>query len=213
MMLLVSGATATMRRYKHRPHLGHLLTPQNRNSMATYAETGLPFGADNGCFRGFEPIAFERMLRRIEGRADNELLFVVAPDVYANAAATLALFEEWAPRLQREDLPIALVAQDGQERLPLPWGAFSTLFIGGSTAWKESDAARELAAVAHLRGVRVHVGRVNTIRREALYIPVGADTFDGSQYSMFPDRYIPWALARMDALEEKRQERIACWQP
>jgi predicted solute-binding protein len=65
--------------------------------------------------------------------------------VVADAKATLDLFERWQPVLQRvwatvneADVdagaavhqPIAPVAQDGLERLPVPWEQFQALFVG-----------------------------------------------------------------------------------
>src|SRR5438132_1322729 len=87
--LLISGSTCSVcdlaGRYPHR--LGHLLTPKNRNGMAATLATGLPHACDNGAYRGFEPERFRRLLKRIAGQP--RCLFVVCPDVVADARATL----------------------------------------------------------------------------------------------------------------------------
>lgn len=43
-----------------------------------------------------------------------------------------------------------LVAQDGLERLRIPWNSFDALFIGGTTEWKLGAAARAIARDASL---------------------------------------------------------------
>jgi hypothetical protein len=88
-------------------------------------------GADNDCFNGFDPGRYLDLLEAISYRSG--CLFVAAPDVVGDAMATLALFERWQPVLQgvwatvdEDDVepgqlvhqPVALVAQDGSERLP-----------------------------------------------------------------------------------------------
>jgi hypothetical protein len=74
----------------------------------------------------------------------------------------------------------ALVAQDGLEALPVPWEAFDVLFIGGSTAWKLSEACFSLIAEAKRRGKWVHMGRVNSLRRLRIAKSVGCDSVDGT---------------------------------
>ncbi len=125
------------------------------------------------------------MLDKIEGQPG--CLWVACPDVVADAAATFDLFQQWQPRLKGRDLPVALVAQDGLEKLRVPWSKLEALFIGGSTAWKEGDAARKLALKAKSKGKLVHMGRVNSLRRIRLAAAFGCDSIDGSGFSMFPD--------------------------
>lgn len=96
----------------------------------------------------------------------NRCVFVVAPDVVANAVATLDLFRWYAWRIQSLGFPVALVAQDGLEglRWPPTW-AYDALFVGGTTAWKLSAAADWCIRRAMQAGKWVHVGRVNSQRR------------------------------------------------
>lgn len=121
-------------------------------------------------------------------------MWVAAPDVVANARATLELFATWQPRLRARGLPVALVAQDGLEAFEVPWAAIDCLFIGGSTDWKLSESARRLVAEAKLRHKLVHVGRVNTRRRIGMAFDWGADSVDGTAFSRFPDIKIPLGL-------------------
>ncbi len=190
MMLLVSGSTRTVCGLADccRGNLGHLLTPSNRNGMAAILATGLPWAADNGAFSGFDPNRFRRLLRKIRGQP--RCLFVVCPDVVANARATLAQFPWWRLELAAAGVPVALVGQNGAEDLPIPWDDFDCWFIGGDTRWKLSQASADLAAEAKARGKWVHMGRVNSLRRlEAAYL-MGCDSVGGSSMSMFGDKYI-----------------------
>jgi hypothetical protein len=159
-LLLVSGATATMRREQSR-RLGFLFVPSQR---ALPPDTnGRPWAADNGAFAGFDEPAFVEMLAGLAGREGG--LFVSAPDVVGDAAATLARFEEWEPRIRAFGLPVALVAQDGLTPGEVPWPRIAALSVGGTTAWKLGPDAAALVAEAKRRGKWAHIGRVNTRRR------------------------------------------------
>lgn len=205
MILLVSGATATLRGLPPDAPVGHLVTPHTGNDIAGIAATGRPWAADNGCFGGFDRAAFLAMLAAI-GRVANveriraaspvrtRPLWVTVPDVVGDAYATRELWREWHHALRAHDLPAAFVAQDGCEGGYIPWSRMAALFVGGSTAYKEGDAAAWLIRQAKAHGKAVHVGRVNTERRVRLFDGLGIDSIDGTQFSMFPDTYIPrWA--------------------
>jgi len=157
MRLLVSGATDTLRRHLDSPHLGVLLTPAAGNSVSSILATGLPWAADNAAFTGFDPGAFCGMIAKLAGHP--RCLFVACPDVVGDAEATLQLFAIWQPVLAALGLPVALVGQDGAERLDLPWECFQALFLGGSTDWKLGPGAALLTQEAKRRGYPVHMGR------------------------------------------------------
>lgn len=190
MRLLVSGSTKTVRRLAGRwpDRLGHLLTPSNRNSIASLLATGLPWAADNGCYSGFDPGRFRRYLDKIAG--EPRCLFAVAPDSVGDARLTQLLFDEWWREVFDTGQPIAYVGQDGAERLEIPWGRFQAWFIGGTTRWKLSAASADLAQEAKRRGKWVHMGRVNSRRRMESAASFGCDSIDGSSASMFGDRYV-----------------------
>lgn len=178
-----------------------LLTPLTGYKLV---RPGEPFAVDNGAFSDWRPAAFERRLASLLPHRD-DCLFVSVPDVIAsrcmtaeedqkdragrnvridavgNARQTLAIWHE------RKELfpylsgwPLAFVAQDGAEDLDLPWRSMRALFIGGSTSWKESAAAAQLVRAAKIRGLHVHVGRVNGPRRWRHFESLGADTADGT---------------------------------
>jgi hypothetical protein len=156
-----------------------LLTPLtrfNRQRQDAY------FGIDNGCFKGFGEYAFRKLLER-EKHARHLCRFVCCPDVVGSAIRTLEIFECWRHNLS--DWPVALVAQDGQESLPIPWRQIQAVFIGGSTAWKDGPHAASIVRAAKILGKWVHVGRINTPGRFEKFEALGADSMDGSGLARF----------------------------
>jgi hypothetical protein len=183
-LLLVSGATRTLARLDS-PHLGHLLTPDNGNSVDSLLKTGLPIACDNSAFSGFDPARFCTMLGRIAGKPGCR--FVACPDVVGDAAATARLFAVWQPVLATMSLPVALVLQDGQEAVGVPWDRIDAVFVGGSTAFKLGPVAASLIREAKSRGLWAHCGRVNTKQRFRYAFELGCDSVDGSGFSRWPD--------------------------
>ena len=201
MRLFVSGATRTLRRHSAADRLGVLLVPAAGNTPRAALALGLPWAVDNAAFTGFDPAAFCGLLARVAGRPGCR--FVACPDVVGDAAATLALFAVWASVLRQLGLPVALVAQDGLEGLPVPWGGIDALFVGGSTDWKLGPAAAELVREAKRRGLWVHFGRCNTRRRFRHAWHLGCDSVDGSGFSRWPDQWVPLALNWLAALDSR----------
>lgn len=157
--------------------IGQLLTPLTRR-----ADLGLPYGIDNGAFAKFDPKAFRSLLARQAGQ-EHRCLFVAVPDVVGSARRTLEVFNIWHEEMDR--WPLALVAQDGIEDLPIPWDLLSAVFIGGSTDFKSSAAAVSVAKAAKALSLHVHVGRVNTRDRLELWRENGADSIDGTGLSRY----------------------------
>lgn len=154
---------------------------------------GIPWCADNGCFSdAFDEGKWWAWLSRTDPAG---CLFAVAPDVLADAAATLTRSAPWLPRIRDLGYPVALVAQDGLETLDVPWDAFDALFIGGTTAWKLGAAARDLATQAKNRGKWVHMGRVNSQRRYTYARHIGCDSVDGTYLVFGPDTNLPDVLS------------------
>lgn len=73
----------------------------------------------------------------------------------------------------------------------VPWEAIDAMFIGGTTAWKLGEAARELAGVAKAHGKWLHMGRVNSERRVMYAKLVGCDSVDGTYIVFGPDKNAP----------------------
>jgi hypothetical protein len=115
-----------------------------------------------------------------------------------SARRTLEVFDHWRAKLH--GWKVALVAQDGQEDLPIPWNQIDAIFIGGSTKWKLSNHAEQIRKAAKILGKWVHIGRVNTPDRfewaEGL-----ADSIDGTGLSRY-------SWMRENIIKSKTQERM-----
>lgn len=154
--------------------VAQLLTPLTR--FTRQKEHGV-FGIDNGCFKRFDESAFLALLER-EREARHLCKFVCCPDVVGSAIRTLEIFDSYRRKLS--GWPVALVAQDGQENMPIPWHSIDAVFIGGSTEWKDGPHAAAIVRAAKILGKWVHVGRVNTPGRFEKFEALGADSIDGS---------------------------------
>jgi hypothetical protein len=159
--------------------VGQLLTPLTRYRLR---DPEKPWAIDNGFFAQTEIGALMSLLDR-EAHHKENCLFVTAPDVVGSARRTLEVFEHWKNRLAGWKL--ALVCQDGQEHLPIPWGGIDAVFIGGNTSFKCGDFAVHIIKAAKALGKWVHVGRVNHGERFSHFEKLGADSIDGTGISRF----------------------------
>ena len=114
--------------------------------------TGVPWGADNGRFATDGPradwlgyLGWYRWLATTTERYGAHLCrFAVAPDVPFDAAGTLKQSTPWLGRIRALGLPAAFAAQNGCERLGVPWDELDVLFLAGGlenpadprTEWK-----------------------------------------------------------------------------
>lgn len=175
-------------------NVGQLLTPLTRYQLRDPAR---PWAIDNGGYSGFDAEAFMSLLKREEHhRANCE--FVAVPDIVGSARRTLEVFERWKGRLKGWRL--ALVCQDGQESLPLPWDEIAAVFIGGSTKWKCSDHAAHIVRAAKILGKWVHIGRVNDPMRFEHFDKLGADSFDGTGVARYS--HMREAIAKRGSQQE-----------
>lgn len=206
MKLFVSGATTTIRKHADSPYLGRLIQPRNGNDVQDLAACGLPAGADNDALAGVDPDDLLGLWDRLRDVNGGWLKFVTAPDAVmltptgprGDWPATLWLWRCWRPALVKRGLPPAIVAQDGATVDSVPWAEIAALFIGGSTRWKMSQQAALLIRAAAKRDKWVHVGRINSMYRIGHFDQLPVDSFDGGQFSMFPDTYIPKYLKRLE---------------
>ncbi len=157
-------------------------------SPQTYRKAQHPeqrFCIDNGAFGRFDAALFLRLVERERARRDL-CRFVAVPDVVVmtrtgpvgDARRTLEVFDLWVKKLAR--WPLALVLQNGQEHLPIPWKKLDAVFVGGDDAWKEGPGAAACIKAAKMLGKWVHVGRVNTPGRFEHFEKLGADSIDGT---------------------------------
>lgn len=158
---------------------GQLLTPLTRYTLR---DPSRPWAIDNGAYSTFDRSAFLSLLSREEHHKAN-CLFVAVPDVVGSARRTLEVFEHWQNDLRFWKL--ALVCQDGQEHLPIPWTKIAAIFVGGSTKWKCSDHAAQIVKAAKAIGKWVHIGRVNHPERWDHFEKMGADSVDGTGIARF----------------------------
>jgi hypothetical protein len=187
--------------------LGAVMSPAQGNLLPPASL----FAIDNNCGPGKDGkpgtsycgdgryLAFLQALGQGEGYDDCDpdtswCLFATAPDVVGDAVATLKRSRHMLGWIRYAGFPAALVAQDGLENLTVPWDDFDALFIGGSTAWKLSAAARALAGEARERRKHVHMGRVNSLRRLRYAHSIGCDSADGTYLAFGPDENLPKLL-------------------
>lgn len=183
-LYLANASSEKIRDAMRAGRIGMMTTPNEGRAPLP----GVRWAADNGCFstRYVGDTRWIAWLRRHTEHAPR-CLFATAPDVVGDAAATLARSTPWLPVIRELGYPAALVAQDGLEDLTIPWDTFDVLFIGGSTTWKLSPAAAEIAAQARRRGKPVHMGRVNSRRRWTYAEHIGCDSADGTFLAFGPD--------------------------
>lgn len=169
---------------EHAPWIGRMIQPRQCARLTETAAAGIPWAADNGCFRGLDARAFQRMATKCHGLPG--CLFVVVPDVVADHRATLTRWRHWRARVATLTAqPLAFVAQNGARTGNVPWDELDALFIGGDTAWKLSGWASQLCFDAKERGKWVHMGRVNGVARIHRALGTLCDSFDGNRWSMF----------------------------
>lgn len=181
--------------------VGQLLTPLTRYRLR---DPNRPWGVDNGGYKRLDIPAFKALLAREEHHKD-KCLFVSAPDIVASAQRTLELFAHFKPML--EGWPIALVCQDGQESLPIPWSDIAAVFIGGSTNWKSSLHVEQIIRTAQLLGKWVHVGRVNDPQRFLHFERLEVDSIDGTGLARYS--HMRRAIASRSDQPELDMERAA----
>ena len=170
-------------------YLGCLTSPRHADyPAAAYFVYGSVWAADNDCFIGFDPPAYMRMLQRYQNIPG--CVFVTAPDVVANARATLERFVQWQPIIKAYDYPVAFVLQDGMGQYSMPWNAIDAVFIGGSTEFKLGQYAAGIVLEARSLGKWVHMGRVTTNRRMQYARMLGCNSVDGSSFSRFTKKYV-----------------------
>ena len=195
--------------------VGVMATPGRRAIPAGIRQAGRPWALDNEVFSGhYDPVRFYRFLEKLLPWR-HTCLFVTAPDVVANARATLINFDFHWYEIATLELPVAFVAQDGQEDLPFPEGGYSAIFIGGTTKWKLSDAALSVIQRGKAEGCWIHVGRVNSSIRYNRMLIAGADSVDGTciayQRDAYSRRIAAWGERLALPLPESAEARRALY--
>jgi hypothetical protein len=167
------------------------------------------WAADNGCFSQPKKYTDDGFLSWLDKIDRTGCLFAVAPDVVADAAATLDRAAPMLPKIRRLGFAAAFVGQDGATPDSLPWPDFDALFIGGSTEWKLSGMAADLIVEGKRQGKWVHMGRVNSWARISAADALGVDSVDGTFIAYAPDKNTPKVLDWTDRINN--QFRLFDW--
>ena len=206
MRILVSGATAVVRQLAlHYPdHLGVLHTPQTGNRLCSLP---LPWACDNSAFSNPDDSKYWKLCMNSWGmQTYHPPLWMAVPDVVGDHAATRRLFDWWMQYWLSEmafiPFRLAFVLQNGCTVDEVPWDDIAAVFVGGDNEFKLRQSA-DLIGEAKERCKLVHIGRVNTHRRLRYAYDLGADTVDGTAYSMFSETHLERALRYVAGLERR----------
>jgi hypothetical protein len=185
------------------PMIGVLSTPYSL--QPNYVRPFKNWAADNGCFtRGdaFSLSGYLAWLDKMKPLAAS-CLFATAPDVVADAQKTWDRSSPTFVEIRARGFGAALVAQNGIESMDIQWSLFDALFIGGDTEWKLSSASADVCREAKRRGMWVHMGRVNSLRRLEIAESFGCDSVDGNYLGFGPDTNLPKLLSWLDTLRRR----------
>jgi len=179
MNFLYPGAT-------NEPQFYGTITSPAHTKATPLIKSGKPWAADLGALSGPSFVkkinfnAFVDWLPRMKPY-QSTCLFVAGGDIVGEAKKTLETFAEFQHYFG--DWPIAYVAQNGAENLPIPDNC-KAVFIGGDTQWKESQAAIDVIKRGLAMGKHIHIGRVNSYRRYKMFALLkGSENFtaDGTK--------------------------------
>ena len=154
--------------------IGHLYSPGAQRGPYDF----VPYALDNGAYSAFtagtswDPRPWFALLEwsKLSGQQPR---WVLVPDVVANAESTKFMWEIYAQRAAKYG-PLAFAVQDGMQPKDVPTEA-EVVFVGGTTDWKWATLAEWCSAFP-----RVHVGRVNTLKRLLQAEKAGAESCDGT---------------------------------
>jgi hypothetical protein len=203
-VIYLSGAISQTMLANPRPDIGIMFQPGMGGDVSGGAKAlqFWPHALDNGCFAQGATFDVGDWLEWLAGmrRYRARCLFAVAPDVVGDARATLARSLPYLPTIRQLGYPAAFVAQDGIDRVPIPWEAFDVLFVGGTDAFKLSESAYTVVAEAKRRGKGTHLGRVNSLRRLMAARLAAYDSADGTFVKYGPDQNLPKVYGWLDAV-------------
>ena len=186
---------------KHPDWYGCICQPRNRQVPLGVKE-GRRWCFDNDCFNGgFKPMPWmSSILKLVPYRRTCD--FIVMPDVVGDALATKSLWYKYFPHIKQYKMPLAYVAQNGGGVLDIPEQA-KVLFIGGDNEFKLGEEGRICVEKAKARGLRVHMGRVNSLKRLRYAKSIGCDTVDGTYICFGKDINTPKLNHMMEQVHRK----------
>lgn len=176
--------------HKYPNRIGWLVGPGGWRKPPSW----MPYALDNGAYGAWEKKhewnehAFIELLEK--ARRCTYPLWVAVPDVVCDREATIAKWPVWAPQIRNilPHTPLAFVVQDGMTPADVPADA-DVVFVGGGNEFKWRTLRTWTANFP-----RVHVGRVNTERKLWQCHEAGAESCDGTG----------WTMGGEDRLEELR---------
>lgn len=202
----------------HQPRLGMLAQPGNalHRQGHHYHRWALDCAVFGKAARGHvwnddDTADYLAYLERVANEVDiSNVSFAVAPDVLrfvdgipiGDAAATWEQSRHIFPAIRALGFPVALVAQDGinsTSPIRYEWQEFDTLFIGGSDGMKLGPEGRLIAEEAKRRGMNLHMGRCNSLKRLRYAASIGCDSADGTFIGYGPLKNLPKVLKWLDA--------------
>lgn len=162
---------------RHPGRIGWLVGPSALPK--TKLREWMPFACDNDAFSAWtkkESWDFEAWVSMLEKLRYSrfEPKWILVPDVVADREATLEAWKKYSPKAAEFGWPLAFALQDGMSPEDVPSDA-ALVFVGGTTDWKWKSLP---IWCDHFP--RVHVGRVNEIRRLRTCERLGVESCDGT---------------------------------
>lgn len=176
-------------------HISQKTKPENENWL---------WAADNACFSSNNWNS-DAWLRWLESKDEPEsALFATIPDVVGNHQETLAKWPIWSGRVRDMGYKPAFILQNGCTQETVPWEECSAVFVGGDTEWKLGQDAFQIVSEAKRRGVWVHMGRVNSLRRLRIAKSWGCNSVDGTYLAFGPDINTPKLVKMMQTVNSEQ---------
>lgn len=199
MMVMLANHSSPRFHYlagKHPNRLGWLVGPTAR--AKTKLRDWVPYALDNDAFSAWvkktvwDEAAWRALLEWAKASGKRPR-WILIPDEVANKRATLEKWKRYADEVaEKYGWPLAFAAQDGMTPDDVPENA-DVVFIGGTTEWKW----RNLPVFArHFH--RVHVGRVNELRRLLTCAEFKVESCDGTGWIRDPS-------------DPRKMDRLADW--
>lgn len=168
------------------PMIGIMANPDN-GAVPAEIQQGRSWCTDNGAYSGrFNPAVYEQWLDGLMPY-HRTCRFAVSPDVIGDWDRTLELFEVWKRKIRSRGLPAAIVLHRGCTPEILPDA--DALFIPASNL--DDPLLPVLVKEARRRGMWVHLGRVNSLKRMQWAKRLGCDSADGTYLK---HRGVDWGL-------------------
>ena len=169
------------------PNVGLLMQPPGERRPTN------PYACDNGVYAQFVKGVewnvdmhnlWVSMIVNINDKLPPE--WVLLPDAVGNWPRTVELAKAYTPFVKLYGYKTAIALQDGCDFDEVLQFNPDWVFVGGTTEWKE-QIIHSACEFFHARGIKVHVGRVNTVRRVKLCMSAGVDSVDGTTLNAFRD--------------------------